>query len=194
MQGAVDEPSANGASIKLLTVTNLNYREKADGVIAIASAVERLLGQQTGTTGIQYDVVGGGYQLDFLQQAIGASAAIRLHGRSDNVTEFYRRADIFVYCSTLDGYPLVLCEAQSFGLPIVANRWGAFPDMLNQDRDALFFDADDPNEIDRVLGCLLGDKALRERLSRGALVNFEKVNSSIRCGMRLQQFLQELVK
>jgi glycosyltransferase involved in cell wall biosynthesis len=193
-QGDAADLSAAGASIRLLTVTNLNYREKAQGVILIAGALERLLGRQASATGIQYDVVGGGYQLEFLRQAIGANAAIRLHGRSDNVAEFYRRADIFVYCSTLDGYPLVLCEAQSFGLPIVANRWGAFPDMLNQDQDALFFDADDPAEIDRVLERLITDKNLRRRLGQGALVNFDKNNSSARCGKRLQQFLQGLAE
>lgn len=186
-------------ALHLLTVTNLNYREKADGVIAIANAIAGLVSSSGITTRLRYDIVGGGYQLDYVERALSQirdqeNVEILLQGKSDRVGEFYGRADIFVYCSTLDGYPLVLCEAQSYGLPIVANRWGAFPDMLNQDEDALFFNTDDPDDIGRVLGRLLEDETLRERLSQGAIANFEKNNSSARCGKRLKQFLEDLTE
>jgi len=192
-EGDADNLAAGGDSVNLLTVTNLNYREKAEGVMTIAKAIERLLDQQASESTIQYDVVGGGYQLDSLRRSIGDKLAIRLHGRSDNVAEFYRRADIFVYCSTLDGYPLVLCEAQSYGLPIVANRWGAFPDMLSENEDSLFFNGDDSDELAALLARLIEDESLRAKMSRAAAASFVSRHSSIDCGNRLQQFLQSLI-
>jgi glycosyltransferase involved in cell wall biosynthesis len=188
-----DKPPTDDASVNLLTVTNLNYREKAEGVMTIAGAIDRLLGRQDFDLPIQYDVVGGGYQLDFLRHSIGDNSIIRLHGRSDNVAEFYRRADIFVYCSTLDGYPLVLCEAQSYGLPIVANRWGAFPDMLSENEDSLFFDGDDSSQLAGLLSRLIEDESLRTRMSQAAAASFVARHSSIDCGNRLRQFLQSLI-
>ncbi len=191
--GVADKLPAGDDTVNLLTVTNLNYREKADGVMIIAGAIDRLPGRQGFDSPIRYDVVGGGYQLDFMRRSIGDSSVIRLHGRSDNVSEFYRRADIFVYCSTLDGYPLVLCEAQSYGLPIVANRWGAFPDMLSENEDALFFDGDDGDQLAGLLARLIEDESLRRRMNQAAVTNFVIRHSSIDCGKRLQQFLRSLI-
>lgn len=189
----VDDLRDSDASLNLLTVTNLNYREKAQGVITIASAIDRLLNRQACEISIRYDVVGGGYQFDFLQRSVATISAIHLHGRSDKVNEFYRRADIFVYCSTLDGYPLVLCEAQSFALPIIANRWGAFPDMLNENKDSLFFDDDDIDGLEAALKQLIEDKSLRAKMSQAARQNFISRHSSVECGTRLQHFLQTLI-
>lgn len=193
-----DALSSPDDCVNLLTVTNLKYHEKAQGVMTIARAVEQLSGTTNAPAEIRYDVLGGGHQLEFLQQSLAesgllASGRIHLHGRLDNVADYYRHADIFVYCSTLDGYPLVLCEAQSFGLPIVANRWGAFPDMLNENRDALFFDGEDVDALAAALIRLIEDKSMRVKMGEAAARNFKERHSSIECGNRLQQFLQSLI-
>ncbi len=189
-----------GSPVRVLTVTNLKYREKADGVIAIAAAVERIASALAPGIEIQYDVLGGGNELNYLQQNLEQrgllqSGRVRLHGRLDNVADFYRGADIFAYSSTLDGYPLVLCEAQSFGLPVVANRWGAFPDMMNDGSDALFFEQDDNGDgLAAALEKLVADQPLREQMSRAARENFIARHSLAKSGERLQTFLQSLTR
>ena len=184
--------------IRLLTVTNLNYREKADGVKMIAESIHRIARRGECQQGIDYDILGGGHQLESLRDELGRTTAapdttVELHGKSSEVAEFYRRADIFVYCSSLDGYPLVLCEAQSFGLPIVANRWGGFPDMLNEEKDALFFDSDSIAELDVALCSLIGNAGLRQQMGAAARENFLRKNAPETCARRLQEFLQGLI-
>ena len=181
----------------MLTVTNLNYHEKADGVIRIIDSIRQIVLDQPNGYQIRYDVVGGGHQQDYLLRAldrIGDLPGVEIHlqGRLPDVREYYRAADIFVYCSTLDGYPLVLCEAQSFSLPIVANRWGAFPDMLNQEQDALLFESDSIDELADSLRRLLDDARLRGEMGRAARENFIRNNSLESCGNRLKQFLQSI--
>ena len=186
--------AASGRTM-LLTVTNLNYREKADGVVRIVDALRELSanGRQ-----LQFDVIGGGHHLDDLRQWLRQQPPLRgveinLHGQLADLSGFYRRADIFVYCSTLDGYPLVLAEAQAYGLPVLVNRWGGFPDMLNEEKDALFYESDSIDELGAGLRRLLDDAALRARMGKAARENFTLNNSPQACARRLQQFLHSLI-
>lgn len=188
------EPGGDGP-VRLLTVTNLNYREKAEGVIAILEALFDLA--RSSGYRLRYDVVGGGHQIETLRQwlesaEIPGSVEVRLQGKSEQVGNFYRNAELFVYHSTLDGYPLVLCEAQAFALPVVANRWGAFPDMLNHETDALLFESGNMTELRDALQRLLDDESLRVDFGRAARENFIRQNSPAACGEKLRDYLESL--
>jgi glycosyltransferase involved in cell wall biosynthesis len=57
------------------------------------------------------------------------------------VAALYGDADVFVLCSRTEGLPLVLLEAMSHGVPVVATPVGEVPAVLGQGR----------------FGCLLAD-------------------------------------
>ena len=60
------------------------------------------------------------------------NTCISLHGEvpDDELATFYSRADLFVLASRLEGYGMVLTEALSYGLPIIACDAGAVSDTL----------------------------------------------------------------
>lgn len=79
-------------------------------------------------------VVGGGDRGDLLQQAeqIGVKDNVEFKGfvSDDILPEYYSAADIFVFPSLLEGFGMVLLEAMSSGLPVVASDTSAIPEVV----------------------------------------------------------------
>ena len=73
----------------------------------------------------------------------------------------YREADVFVFPSGDEAWPITLGEAMASGLPIACSDRMAMPEML---RDAgTYFDPEDPESIADALRPLLTDSDLRRR-------------------------------
>jgi glycosyltransferase involved in cell wall biosynthesis len=78
----------------------------------------------------------------------------------------YREADAFVLPTYFaEGFPLSVMEAMGHGLPIVTTPIRGCADYLRADEHALFVPARDPAALARALERLLGDDALRARMS-----------------------------
>ena len=81
-----------------------------------------------------------------------------------------RAADLFVLASRVardgdrDGLPNVLLEAQSQGLPCVATRVSAIPELIEDGVTGLLCPPGDPDALAAVLERLLRDRGLRRRL------------------------------
>lgn len=194
---AVDKADNDRGQVRLCTVTNLNYREKAEGVVFTIKALVECCSSFEPHREIIFDIVGGGRSLDYLKREIESIAApgnlkIFLHGYQENVSGFYARADVFVYNSTLDSYPLVLVEATANGLPIVLNDWGAFPELYQNEVSALIYETGNADALIRVLRRLLNDRELMKTLGEGSRRQYQS-NSLENSGIELERFIREVV-
>ncbi len=99
---------------------------------------------------------------------LGISGSVRFMGRVDNVPEYLRAADVFVLPSLQEGLPNSLLEAMASGLPVVATRIGGNVDVVREGLDALLVAPADPDELEKALGSLLRNAALRESLRTAA--------------------------
>lgn len=79
-----------------------------------------------------------------------------------------RWADAYVQPSHNEGMPLALLEAMAYGLPVVATRVGAVPEVITAGREGLLIDAHDPPALARGMRTLVENAALRARMSRAA--------------------------
>jgi glycosyltransferase involved in cell wall biosynthesis len=77
----------------------------------------------------------------------------------------FREADVFVMPSYSEGFPTVITEAMSMGLPIVTTRLRGMADHLEEGRNALFVPPRSPAQICAALGRLLDDDQLRSRMA-----------------------------
>jgi glycosyltransferase involved in cell wall biosynthesis len=78
--------------------------------------------------------------------------------------DWLRRADVFAHTSRWEGFGIVLLEAMLAGLPIVATRVSAIPEIVVDGETGLLSAAGDGDGIEAHLRQLLGDEALRHRL------------------------------
>ncbi|HVW88912.1 MAG TPA: glycosyltransferase, partial [Gaiellaceae bacterium] len=78
--------------------------------------------------------------------------------------DWLRRADVFAHTSRWEGFGIVLLEAMLAGLPVVATRVSAIPEIVVDGETGLLSAAGDGDGIGAHLRQLLGDEALRRRL------------------------------
>ncbi|KXG87516.1 glycosyltransferase family 4 protein [Agrobacterium bohemicum] len=95
------------------------------------------------------------------------SDRVILAGESDNLAPAYAQADIFALASRYEGYGMVFAEALSHGLPIVACKAGAVPDVVPEDSGFLV-PVDDVDAIAGALRTLLSDPRERKRRATAA--------------------------
>lgn len=79
----------------------------------------------------------------------------------------YRHAACLVFASLYEGYGLPAAEAMAQGCPVIAARRGALPEVCGD--AALYVDPESVPELTDAMARVLGDAALRRRLSEAGL-------------------------
>jgi glycosyltransferase involved in cell wall biosynthesis len=86
------------------------------------------------------------------------------------VLEHYRQADLFVLgCEVApngdrDGIPNVFLESMAMGVPVVATRVSAIPELLEDGKTGLLVPPGQPEKMAHAMTRLLTDSDLRERV------------------------------
>jgi glycosyltransferase involved in cell wall biosynthesis len=156
------EPATRGepsGSPRILFVGRLVARKGVDRLLdALATIADR---------DWKLEVVGFGPERDPLErraEELGLSDRVEFLGRvsSDALVAAYRRASCFVLPATLDdradteGLGVVLLEAMSYGVPVVATRRGGIVDIVENRRTGLLVE-DEPAAIARGVASILDD-------------------------------------
>ena len=86
-------------------------------------------------------IVGDGHLKQHLvshSSHLGVANKIIWFGRVENIPAVIRTLDIFALTSLYEGFGLVLLEAMAEGIPIVASRNSAIPEVLGEEYEGLF--------------------------------------------------------
>jgi len=153
----------NKSSIKLLTITNFHFPEKAKGILKIVSTLSFL---KSMNLQFMFSIIGDGqYRKEVEKETAKYSVPVRFYGFVDPAP-FLQSADIFVYWSDHDNTPIALLEAMSYGLPVISNAVGAVPELVRNGESGLI--AENEKDYEEKLVGLLLDGILRDRLGQGA--------------------------
>lgn len=123
-------------------------------------------------------IVGKGELKNALErQASDAAVRARFLGslRSEEVRGWMSRAQVLCMPSVVaadgdaEGLPIVGLEAMAMGLPIVGSVSAGIPEAITDGEHGLLARERDSGSLARHIAALLGDAALRERISRAAL-------------------------
>ncbi|HKT02436.1 MAG TPA: glycosyltransferase, partial [Rugosimonospora sp.] len=116
---------------------------------------------------------GSGLDLAALASELGLERVVRFlppQGR-DALADLYRAADLVAVPSYNESFGLVALEAQACGTPVVAAAVGGLVLGVRDGTSGVLVDGHDPADWARVLGRLLRQPGLRERLSTGAVAH-----------------------
>jgi len=96
---------------------------------------------------------------------------VEFHGvlSKEEMVKAYQDADIFLLPSFGEGFPNSMLEAMASGLPIIATRVGAVPEVIEDGENGLLIDPGDPGALTRALKRLLYDNELRHTLGSNNL-------------------------
>lgn len=156
-------PDDPGHLVRLVSVGRLSVEKGQAGLIAaLAKAIDR-------DAPVELRIVGEGRERRCLQQEIDRH---RLAGRctlvgllsEEAVFGELAAADVFVLSSLMEGLPVVLVEAMSAGVPVIAPRVAGIPELVEHGVTGLLFNPGDWDELADHIVRLSEDRHLRARL------------------------------
>jgi GalNAc-alpha-(1->4)-GalNAc-alpha-(1->3)-diNAcBac-PP-undecaprenol alpha-1,4-N-acetyl-D-galactosaminyltransferase len=118
-----------------------------------------------------------------------ATDRVTLVGTCSDVDKYYQKAKIFAFTSSSEGFPNVIGEAMSAGLPVISFDCVAGPSEIIRDgKNGFLVDVFDYETFEKRLKQLMDDKELRCRLAAKAEAAIEAF--SVDCiGKKYLQFI-----
>jgi glycosyltransferase involved in cell wall biosynthesis len=105
--------------------------------------------------------------LEALLSELGLEGRVSMPGFVSNQYKYMARADLLVLSSAWEGFPTVIEEAMACGAPVVATDCPSGPgEIIADGENGLLVPVGDVTGLARAVARLLGDRALRERLSQ----------------------------
>jgi glycosyltransferase involved in cell wall biosynthesis len=100
--------------------------------------------------------------------ALGLDEAVLLPGRVEP-RAWLERADVFAHTSRWEGFGIVLLEAMLAGLPVVATRVSAVPEIVVDGETGYLVEAGDADGVATAIGRLIDDPDRRRTLGEAGL-------------------------
>ncbi|WP_345801612.1 glycosyltransferase [Microbacterium sp. AZCO] len=178
---------------RILVLNSLIPRKRVDHVVRAFAALRATRPEA------HLHIYGDGAQreeLAALAEELGVSDAVELRGHTSDPSAAWAEADVFVLASTNEGQPLVVLEALAAGVPVVSYDMPYGPrDTLARGGGVLVPDGD-VEALAAALGDVIGDRALRDRLSsegRAAAAEMDPPASMRALGAAVRAALDEPV-
>ncbi|HID37962.1 MAG TPA: glycosyltransferase family 1 protein [Calditrichaeota bacterium] len=125
-------------------------------------------------------IVGGGPQLEAnrrLAEKLGIASSVRFYGDvtdRQNLARLYKNSDLFCLPSYHETFGLVFLEAMASGLPIVAYRTTAVPEVVSEDTGILVTAAA-IHQLAEALQFLLDNPSQSQKLAATGKIKAEKM-------------------
>lgn len=131
--------------IKLISVGRIHYQKGYDRLIkAIKKLQEENLIQN-----ISLEIYGDGPEKPILSELVnelGLSKTIKFMGRTNNPYSKIKKCDLFILSSVYEPFGLVIIEAMTLGVPVLATLNSATSELINNNKNGLIID----NSIDGI--------------------------------------------
>jgi glycosyltransferase involved in cell wall biosynthesis len=159
-----------------------NGQDKAPHLLTVAMmrpgdklASYRLLAEALGQLGERpwhLDIVGDGparAEVEALFSGFRAKVRFRglIEGR-DHLADLYRQADLFLWPAVNEAYGMVLLEAQAFGCPIVAGRYGGVASVVRDGETGALTPPGDAAAFAAAVAALIDNPERRHGFGRAA--------------------------
>lgn len=100
--------------------------------------------------------------------ASGLEESVRFTGGVDNVEEYLRAADIFVFPTENEAFGISLIEAMACGLPVISTSVDGVKAIVQHKQNGLIVEPRNFQQLSEALDTLIADSALTVRLGAAA--------------------------
>ena len=123
------------------------------------------------------EIVGSGEEYELLNLKINKLKLknVKILPFTKNIEEYYKKASIYVLSSRYEGFPMVLLEAQSYGVPIVSCDCETVPrEIINNNVDGILVEKNNVIELANAITYLIKNPKKRDEFSENAIKNSKK--------------------
>jgi glycosyltransferase involved in cell wall biosynthesis len=169
-QMILDRPPAEYGSWKAVYVGRLSPEKNVDDLIRALDFAQD----------VDLVIVGDGPErtrLEILAEQVGVSGRVRWLGSipwGEKLFGLIRGCRVLVLASSSEGFPLVLAEAMSQGLPVVATNVGGIPELVCHEKNGLLVPVHRPDKIGKALCRMKDSPEWRTNLGFSALEQSRK--------------------
>jgi glycosyltransferase involved in cell wall biosynthesis len=118
-------------------------------------------------------IIGDGYmkqELLSMREALGLRDDVVFTGFQQNPFKFIKHATVFCLASRYEGFPNVVLEAMTLGVPVVVTNCHAGPSEITEDgKYGILIPPEDPDALAEAILTILTDSQLRDKFSALAL-------------------------
>lgn len=111
-------------------------------------------------------LLGDGKDREQFERQTEDLANVQFEGFVNNVGDYLRAFDLFVFPSRREAVGSTLMDAMNAGLAIVASRTGGIPELIREGHNGILLEPDDADGFQAAIEVLLEDADERERLER----------------------------
>lgn len=163
-----DFPEREPINKRVIAVGRLSEQKNYKGLIRAFKSVVKFDSE------VQLYIYGEGEQrkeLEELIDSLNLKSNIFLAGLSRDVIECYKKADIFVLFSHGEGYPNVLMESLSMGVPSIASNCpvGGPADMIVDGENGFLVESENEKALGDKLISLVSNNSLKQNFSKNAI-------------------------
>ncbi len=145
------------------------------GHSTLLRAMSKLIQQ---STALPHLVLVGDGELRSSLEALASQLKLDSHvsflGYRPDASHLIYDFDIFVHPSRWEGFGLVFLEAMAAGVPIIATRTSAIPEIVEDGETGLLVPVDDGDALSNALSLLLANPPLRKKMGRAGRRRLEK--------------------
>ena len=142
---------------------------------------------------VKIHIVGSGSQMNYLKikaKELGLNAIFYGWIKNPNtLNKIYEISDCFCLTSLNEGFPNVVLEAMSYGLPILSTKVGALSYWLDEGRNILFSSNNNPKSYAKNIKKLFSSEELFYNISKNNLGDIKTKFSCKKIAKDLKNFL-----
>jgi glycosyltransferase involved in cell wall biosynthesis len=142
---------------------------QAKGVDILLKAVKILKNKYS--KNLKIAIVGDGHLKEVLNNMaveLGVNKEVKFLGVRKDVNKLMRSSKIFILPSRYEGFGLVVVEAMSNMLPVIASNVGGIPEIIENGKDGLLVPPENPEALAKAIKQLLDDVKMRKELAKNA--------------------------
>ncbi len=159
------QDSCEGPVVTLLFVANLIERKGGTYVLSALKELRQITGINFRCVIVGWGAAEEGMRAQVKADGLESHVEFCGHMAGAGLTEKFRQADIFLFASfSGEGFPRVLYEAMSQGLPIVSTDICGIDRKLGNEKEVLFVPPQDAHAIAQAVLRIVQDQALRKTL------------------------------
>jgi glycosyltransferase involved in cell wall biosynthesis len=163
---------SNNKSNYILYVGRLSY---AKGLFELLNSAKQICNKYD----VKFYIVGKGELEKKLKEKLiteGLEKNVKLLGslNHDKLINIYQKASIFLFLSKYEGFPTVVLEAMSSGLPVLVSDIDAHKNFIENCKNGILIKKGSTNDAVKKISLLLDDENLRNTLGKNARKTVEE--------------------